>query len=292
VLFQLLCVDTGSFTFDPHADVPAGKPVDLEPLLSEAQARLAEWQLIEAVVPSMATAVDLADELPSPKATVTSAQWRVLRAIAAGVTVDDVARALDLDEFHACQAVKRLVDAGLVVVGDGMAEVDDEIDDVEEEEDATESEVTREVEADSDDDSDELVSIPDHLRGNRRRFAGPEPEPEARQARLSPMAIAAARRRAELAQQTETAALSDQYSDDLVGATAAALTPENAKALVRELAELGGTGTSQAAEAIEAASRAPSTEERAAALEGVLANDEGEPLSRALLVKFLSSVRS
>ena len=99
------------------------------------------------------------------------------------------------------------------------------------------------------------------------------------------MAIAAARRRAELAE------LSDQYSGDLVGATAAALTPENAKALVRELAELG-TGTSEAAEAIEAASLAPSTEERAAALEGVLVNDEGEPLNRALLVKFLSSVRS
>jgi hypothetical protein len=99
------------------------------------------------------------------------------------------------------------------------------------------------------------------------------------------LAIAAARRRAELAE------LSDQYSGDLVGATAAALTPENAKALVRELAELGG-GTSDAADAIEAASRAPSTEEKAAALEGVLGDDEGGPLNRALLVKFLSSVRT
>ena len=121
VLFQLLRVATGSFTFDPDADVPVGKPVDLEPLLSEAQARLVEWQLIEAVVPSMAAPVDLAEELPSPKTTVTAAQWRVLRAIGGGGTVDDVARALDIDEFHACQAVKRLVDAGLVVVGDGAS---------------------------------------------------------------------------------------------------------------------------------------------------------------------------
>jgi hypothetical protein len=99
------------------------------------------------------------------------------------------------------------------------------------------------------------------------------------------MAIAAARRRAELAE------LSEEYNGDLVGAAAAALTPENASALVRELAELGTEG-GEAAEVIEAASRAHSTEERAAALEGVLTNDEGEPLNRALLVKFLSSVRS
>jgi hypothetical protein len=76
-----------------------------------------------------------------------------------------------------------------------------------------------------------------------------------------------------------------------VGATAAALTPENANSLVRELAALG-SDMRETAEVIQAASRAPSTEERAAALEGVLANEEGEPLNRSLLVKFLSSVRS
>ena len=73
-LFQLLRVDEGSFTFDPHADVPAGRPVELEPLLAEAQARLAEWQVVEAVVPSLETTVDLADELPTPKVTVTASQ--------------------------------------------------------------------------------------------------------------------------------------------------------------------------------------------------------------------------
>jgi len=285
VLFQLLRVATGSFTFDPDADVPVGKPVDLEPLLSEAQARLVEWQLIEAVVPSMAAPVDLAEELPSPKTTVTAAQWRVLRAIGGGGTVDDVARALDIDEFHACQAVKRLVDAGLVVVGDGASERDDQ-DELEDEDETTDAQAEPDIEAAAYEDPDELVTIPDHLRGNRRGAPAQEAAPDpVRPARPSPMAIAAARRRAELAE------LSDQYSGDLVGATAAALTPENAKALVRELAELG-TGTSEAAEAIEAASLAPSTEERAAALEGVLVNDEGEPLNRALLVKFLSSVRS
>jgi hypothetical protein len=118
-LFQLLRVDSGSFTFDPAAEVPGGKPADLEPLLAEAQARLAEWRVIEAVVPSFATAVDLADELPSPKVTVSATQWRVLRAVAGGATVEDVGRVLGVDEFRACQAVKRLVDVGLVCVGGG-----------------------------------------------------------------------------------------------------------------------------------------------------------------------------
>ena len=47
-----------------------------------------------------------------------------------------------------------------------------------------------------------------------------------------------------------------------------------------------------AVEAVEAASRADTTEERVAALEGVLRKDQGEPLNRTLLMKFLSSVRS
>jgi hypothetical protein len=102
-----------------------------------------------------------------------------------------------------------------------------------------------------------------------------------RPTRVNPLAIANARRRAELADE----------NGDLVSATAAALTPENANSLVRELAALG-TDVRERAEVIRAASHAPSTEEKAAALEGVLADDEGEPLNRSLLVKFLSSVRS
>lgn len=280
-LFQLLRVDSGSFTFDPQADVPAGKPHELGPLIAEAEARLAEWQLIEAVVPSMATQVDLADELPASKVTVTAAQWRVLRAIAGGATVKDVAQLLDADEFGACQAVKLLADAGLVAVGDGVGRTDVDGDIDNEQEDVDLDDVAEDEVADA--DPEELVTIPDHLRARVRE---PEVEPE-RPARLDPLAIAAARRRAELGQKLETEA----GGGDLVGATAAALTPENANSLVRELAALG-TDVREAAEVIQAASHAPSTEERTAALEGVLANDEGEPLNRSLLVKFLSSVRS
>jgi uncharacterized protein DUF4388 len=285
-LFQLLRVDSGSFTFDPGAEVPEGKPAELEPLLAEAQMRLADWRVIEAVVPSLATRVELADELPSPKVTISAAQWRVLRTVAGGATVEDVAKELGADEFGACQAVKRLVDVGLVTVdqadrgtvtapapssGEAAPEAGAEEHDVEE----------RDAEPRRTPDPDELVSIPAHLR-RARRVPVTVPEPAPKRSRL---AEAAARRR------QADAPAEPEASGDLVGAAAAALTPENADALVRELAELG-TDVGQAAEVIEAASRAASTEERAAALEGVLANEEGEPLNRSMLLKFLSSVRS
>jgi hypothetical protein len=286
-LFRLLRVDSGSFTFDPAADVPDGKAADVEGLLAEAQMRLAEWRVIEAVVPSGAARVELCDELPAAKVTVSATQWRVVRTIGGGATVDDVARALDIDEFAACQTVKRLVDAGLVAVDatDGPAarrepvvdtavregEVDaHEVNPVEPEMRETGGNVT---------DADDLVTIPDHLRG--RRVPAPAPEPAPRRSRL---AEAAARRRRE---QRETA----DPGGDLVGEAAAALTPATAAALVRELAELGND-VGDAAEAIEAASHAPTTEERAAALEDVLTKENGEPMNRTLLLKFLSSVRA
>ena len=67
-----------------------------------------------------------------------------------------------------------------------------------------------------------------------------------------------------------------------------ALSPEKARALASELADLG----TDAADAVAAAARAATPEERAAALKGVLTDEHGEPINRGLLLKFLSSVRS
>lgn len=298
-LYQLLRVDTGTFTFDPAGEVPDGKPCDFEPLLAEAQARLAEWRVIEAVVPSMTTRVQLTEELPASKVTVSATQWRVLRTVAAAGTVEDVAAVLDADEFHACQAVKRLVDAGLVVVVDRDdrapsrpavvadtalhgAAVDTTPTDRVDADEQPEAEAAVDEPEEQDVDADELVTIPAHLRGRRRRAQETESEEPPRPARRDPMREAAARRRQELA---------GAGNSELVGAAAAALTPENATDLVRELANLGDDAK-HAKRAIEAASHAETTEERAAALEGVLNNEEGEPLNRTMLLKFLSSVRT
>jgi hypothetical protein len=92
-------------------------------------------------------------------------------------------------------------------------------------------------------------------------------------------------RAAREAQQREGDILASQ---DEIDAAMAALSPEKARVLARELADLG----TDAADAVEAAARAETPEERAAALKGVLTDENGEPINRGLLLKFLSSVRS
>jgi hypothetical protein len=116
-LFELLRMATGTFAFSADVAPPAvGEARDIVPLLAEAQSRLEEWRTIEAVVPSLASRVALATDLPGEDAIVNAAQWKVLVAVANGGTVDAVATSLELGEFGACKAVKNLVDAGLVLV--------------------------------------------------------------------------------------------------------------------------------------------------------------------------------
>ena len=172
--------------------------------------------------------------------------------------------------------VKRLVDAGLVLVEGGASEH------VEAPDEPATAEAPANDAKPAAPDLDALVSIPDNLR---RRPRPPVVEPPPRRSKLAE----AAARRLEVGHRAEAGPEPDP--GDLLPATAAALSPENADALVRELAQLGGD-RAEAAEAVEAAVRAGTTEERVAALEGVLTNEQGEPLNRALLMKFLSSVRS
>jgi hypothetical protein len=116
-VFELLRMTGGAFTFSAgNTPSQIGARRDVAPLLAEAHSRLEEWRTIEAVVPSLAYGVALADELGGEDTIVNAAQWKVLVAVAHGGTVDAVATSLDLGEFGACKAVKGLVDAGLVDV--------------------------------------------------------------------------------------------------------------------------------------------------------------------------------
>jgi hypothetical protein len=60
------------------------------------------------------------------------------------------------------------------------------------------------------------------------------------------------------------------------------------RARAAERAELG----TPPAAAVEAAAAAPTDEERAVALTEALTDEDGQPINRGLLLKFLSSVRS
>jgi len=117
-VFELLRLAAGSFTFGDGAPPGApGRPIAVDALLGEAQQRLAVWQSIEAVVPSMACTVRLTPDLGPERVTVSRSQWKELVAVAGGGDVNGVMKSLGIGEFDASRTVRELVDAGLVQVG-------------------------------------------------------------------------------------------------------------------------------------------------------------------------------
>jgi hypothetical protein len=118
-LFDLFRAREGGFEFEPGvtADAPQS-PLEVEPLLAATEERLAEWREIEAVVPSLHAWVSLVPELPTPDITVDAATWRLVAAIGSGLTVGDLARALDLPEVPVSRVVRDLVVLGLGTVTD------------------------------------------------------------------------------------------------------------------------------------------------------------------------------
>ncbi|HVF75051.1 MAG TPA: DUF4388 domain-containing protein [Acidimicrobiales bacterium] len=121
-VFELLRLETGKFSFDAEktADAPA-EPSSIEPLLAEAQARLAEWRSIEAIIPSVDHAVVLAADISHPHVMVTGPQWRALVGVSSSPTVSAVIDRLGTGEFDTCRTLKELVDAGLLTVEERAA---------------------------------------------------------------------------------------------------------------------------------------------------------------------------
>jgi hypothetical protein len=116
-VFELLRLDAGSFSFDADTDAPSRhEPDTVDLILADAQVRLGEWQEIARVVPHLDVLVDMAMTAPSNEVIVTAADWALLRSVAGGCTVGDLMRKLDVGEFETCKTVKRLVDEQFVSV--------------------------------------------------------------------------------------------------------------------------------------------------------------------------------
>lgn len=119
VLFDLLRIDQGRFSFEDGVAPPAPGPrLEVPAILAEARSKLAEWQQIAAVVPSMGSivALDANGGAGTGDITIGADEWRTVAAVGAGGTVREVADRLSAGEFAACKAVRALVDAGLVTV--------------------------------------------------------------------------------------------------------------------------------------------------------------------------------
>jgi hypothetical protein len=115
---DLLRHPAGTFLFEPGGRVPdstEAEPVDA--LLERAHGLLAEWEELQAVVPSLDHRVTLVEALTAgAEVTVSARQWPALVAVGTGCTVHDLAASLGLTELWALRTVNDLVSAGLTAV--------------------------------------------------------------------------------------------------------------------------------------------------------------------------------
>lgn len=127
-IFELLRIDDGDFDFDGDTGRPDHVPAvgsddgAIEPALEAAQARMAEWRDIVAVVPSLEHRLALRADEPSDTVVLEPAQWMMVVAVGTGRTVAEVIDARGMQEFDGCKAVRSLVDASLVEVLEPVAE--------------------------------------------------------------------------------------------------------------------------------------------------------------------------
>lgn len=127
-IFGLLRVEDGEFDFDADVERPedveavSSEDGEVVPALESAQAKLAEWREIVAVVPSLQHRLQLRAEVPDEPVLLEPAQWMMVVSIASGSTVDKVLDDRSLQEFEGCKAVRGLVDASLVEVLDPAEE--------------------------------------------------------------------------------------------------------------------------------------------------------------------------
>jgi Domain of unknown function (DUF4388) len=122
VLFEMLRSVDGSFVFDADAAVAEGDAQDVESVLAEAEAQLAEWSEIEAVVPSPRRQVSLRRQRDDD-ISFSAAEWSVVATIGGGCTVSALAERLDASEIVATRAVRDLVIKDAVELSD--TDVDD-----------------------------------------------------------------------------------------------------------------------------------------------------------------------
>ena len=119
-VFELLRLEAGSFSFMAGTGAPSpAAPLEIEPVLAEAQSRLTEWREIERVVPSLDCWLDLSPEPPAAHVSMRAEQWRLIVAVGGGCRVDAIVDHLGGSELGGCRAVKELIEAGLVQLAEG-----------------------------------------------------------------------------------------------------------------------------------------------------------------------------
>jgi hypothetical protein len=265
-LFTLLRFAAGSFTFEAGAVAPhAGTPLDVEPLLGQAEMLLVEWRAIEAVVPSLEAWLSLRAELDGD-VVVDAGRWRVIASIGGGATAGAVGEALGAGELEVLRSVKELVELGLVEVGERPAGPVTAV-------------VPRAHESASSGHAIGREPVPPSLSEIQSGLGSVNLSDESSDDHDEP---------------TSNEHVAVEPPAPVPAADVPAFTPssggepdlDDAAEIARQLANL----SPRAAKAVAAAAKATTDEEREAALAAIEAEDE--TVNRGLLMRFLGSVES
>jgi hypothetical protein len=312
VAFDLLRATDGAFVFDTGAtSLDPGEPAEVGPIIDEAEKLLEEWRAIEAVVPSLGHWVSLAEELPSDSVPVSRSQWKVIGKIGDGRTVGALGEALGQGELAVSRSVKELMELGFASLQDRgdvwPAVAPSRLEAAAPAGKSAPAAPEAPVKETPPRAGGAMRSSGPARSGGANRGAGQPPagQPAPAGKRLDPTertaakppakpAVpaagrpAAARPAASVARpaagRPESGTTAPASRDS--GETPAVPAVEDPE-LARQLADLGPV----AAAAVVAAADAETPEEAEAALDGIQ-GDDGEPLNRGMLLKFLSSVRT
>jgi hypothetical protein len=75
---------------------------------------LAEWQELQALIPSLEVQPRLVSELDPGQVTLDREQWRVLTAVDGRRNLRSIGRALNLSDFEVCRAMRQLFNAKVI----------------------------------------------------------------------------------------------------------------------------------------------------------------------------------
>jgi len=119
VIFEMLRFENGTFRFDEGSVPPdTSEEADVDDVIAAAEGLVTQWAAVERVVPSVHSWVSLAEQIDTESVLVTADQWRLVAAIATGITPRLLGDDFEMTDLEASTRVKELVEAGLVDVGD------------------------------------------------------------------------------------------------------------------------------------------------------------------------------
>ena len=115
ICFELLGTDRGNFEFHlGHSKALSGPGISVKDAMEQARQRLAEWQELQELIPSLDVQPRLVTELDPGQVTLDREQWRVLTAVDGRRNLRSIGRALNLSDFEVCRAMRELLLAKVI----------------------------------------------------------------------------------------------------------------------------------------------------------------------------------